>query len=84
MKILKIFAASMAGIMGLSAGAAMAATITLTGTVRDFTDAHPDFEGTIGGLETGAVETSLVGGKPVLSASGLASSQFSTQADFAQ
>lgn len=65
--------------------AASAATIDLTGTIRDFSASHPDMEGTIGGLEPGAVETTLdADGKPVLSAQGLASSQFSTQADFAQ
>lgn len=79
---------SMATVMTLSvfilAGAANAASITLTGTIRDFNDSHPDFEGTIGGLETGAVESTLTGGKPTLSASGAASSQFSTAANFAQ
>lgn len=66
------------------AGSASAGSITLTGTIRDFSDTHADFEGTIGGLETGAVESTLVGGKPVLSASGEASSQYSTGANFAQ
>lgn len=63
---------------------AEAATLSLTGTVRDFSDAHPDFEGTVAGLERGAVENQLVDGKPVLSAQGLASSQYNTQADFEQ
>lgn len=84
MKIFRFFAASTVAIIGLSAGAAVAATITLTGTVRDFKESHADFEGTIGGLEQGAVEANLVGGKPVLSAVGLGSSQFSTQANFGQ
>lgn len=66
------------------AGSASAGSITLTGTIRDFSTSHPDFEGTIGGLETGAVESTLVNGKPVLSASGAASSQYSTAANFAQ
>jgi len=67
------------------AGSASAATLDLTGTVRDFLAAHPDFEATIGGLEQGAIESTLdAQGKPVLSAQGLGSSQFSTQADFAQ
>lgn len=53
----------------LLAGPALAVTITLTGTVRDFSDSHPDFEGTIGGVETGLVETALGGDrKPVRSA----------------
>jgi fibro-slime domain-containing protein len=50
-----------------TAGVANASTITLTGTVRDFQESHPDFQNTIGGLQTGAVETTLDGdGKPVL------------------
>ncbi|WP_211365041.1 fibro-slime domain-containing protein [Rhodovulum strictum] len=68
-----------------SAGMVSAATLELTGTIRDFKDSHPDFEAVIGGLQTGAIETTLdADGKPVLSPLGLASSQFSTQADFAQ
>ena len=40
--------------------------ITLTGTVRDFEDTHPDFEQGIGGAETGIVANTLgVDGKPV-------------------
>ncbi len=66
------------------AGAASAGSMTLTGTIRDFSASHPDFEGTIGGLETGAIESTLINGKPVLSATGLASSQYSTQDNFAQ
>jgi fibro-slime domain-containing protein len=44
----------------------MAASITLPTTIRDFSSSHPDFEGTIGGLQPGAVQTTLgVDGKPV-------------------
>jgi fibro-slime domain-containing protein len=44
----------------------LAASINLTGTVRDFNDTHPDFEGYISGLETGIVKNTLgVDGKPV-------------------
>jgi fibro-slime domain-containing protein len=45
---------------------ASADTLTLTGTIRDFKTEHPDFEGFIGGLETGIVKDTLgVDGKPV-------------------
>ncbi len=70
--------------LATSVAATNAATISLTGTVRDFSDTHPDFESTVKGLETGAIEQTLVDGKPVLSAQGLASAQFNTQADFYQ
>lgn len=60
-------------------------TLSLTGTVRDFNASHADFEGTIGGLETGIVETTLgVDGKPVWSGVGDTSSQYSTEANFNQ
>ena len=60
-------------------------TLSLTGTVRDFNDTHADFEGTIGGLETGIVNTSLgADGKPVWSGVGDTSSQYSTEANFDQ
>ncbi len=40
--------------------------ITLTGTIRDFEDTHPDFEQNIGLAETGIVANTLGGdGKPV-------------------
>jgi len=43
-----------------------AASVTLSTTVRDFQDSHPDFEGVISGLETGIVQTALgTDGKPV-------------------
>lgn len=45
---------------------ATASTIDLTGTIRDFKIAHPDFEGAISGLATGMVQTTLgADGKPV-------------------
>jgi len=54
---------------------APAATIDLTGTIRDFkgvTEAggHPDFETTISGLQTGAVGDFLSAGLPVFTGSG--------------
>lgn len=60
----------------LYAGAAQAANISQSVTIRDFLGmnfvgdsfgrtAHSDFEANIGGLNTGMVDTTLVGGKPV-------------------
>ena len=54
---------------------ATAATIGLTGTIRDFKGVnepggHPDFEAVIGGLQTGAVDTFLSAGLPVFTGSG--------------
>ncbi|MBP0018529.1 MAG: fibro-slime domain-containing protein [Cyanobacteria bacterium SBLK] len=44
---------------------ARAATITLTGTVRDFNDSHPDFESVVS-FDPGIVQTTLgADGKPV-------------------
>ncbi|MDY6991819.1 MAG: fibro-slime domain-containing protein, partial [Pseudomonadota bacterium] len=39
--------------------------LTLTGTVRDFKDNHPDFEKKISGLKMGCVHPELVNGLPV-------------------
>jgi len=48
------------------AGVPPPATIQITGTIRDFHASHPDFEGVIGGLQTGQVSSTLgVDGKPV-------------------
>ena len=54
---------------------ATAATIDLTGTIRNFKGVnepggHPDFEAVIGGLQTGAVDTFLSAGLPVFTGSG--------------
>lgn len=46
-----------------TAGFAAADTITLTGTIRDFNDSHPDMEGVISGLQTGLVNSTLAGDK---------------------
>jgi len=40
-------------------GPASANTITLNGTIRDFNDSHVDMEGTISGLKTGLVSSTL-------------------------
>lgn len=61
---------------------AEASTLTLTGTIRDFSAADDGFEDSIGGVELGAVEETLdADGKPILSPS--ASGQFPSTADFA-
>lgn len=58
------------GLIAFLASPAYADTITLTGLIRDLSSSHPDFEGHIGGLETGLVETTLgADGKPVRSSS---------------
>lgn len=55
--------------MTVGYGSAGAATIDLTGTIRDFSYTHPDFELNPYGAATGMVETTLgVDGTPVLSA----------------
>lgn len=56
-----------AALVLLTTGLASAGTITLTGTIRDFTASHPNFEDAIDGLQTGIVQSTLGGdGKPVL------------------
>jgi fibro-slime domain-containing protein len=70
-------------LVGLSAPAA---TINLTGTIRDFKPSywpggHPDFESTIGGLQTGAVASILgLDGLPVFTGAGIPG--YTTQANF--
>ncbi|MEJ5170223.1 MAG: fibro-slime domain-containing protein [Fimbriimonadales bacterium] len=39
------------------------ATLNITGTIRDFNDSHPDFEGAISGLSTGMVGSTLPANK---------------------
>lgn len=61
-----------------------ALTIDLDVTIRDFHDTHPDMESTIGGLDTGAVMTSLdADKKPIYNAAG-AGSAFHGAAAFDQ
>jgi fibro-slime domain-containing protein len=67
-------------LVSLCSSAAFAATLTLTGTMRDFAfqeggaaglSAHPDFEANVGGLQTGMVAGSLdASRKPVYIGSG--------------
>lgn len=57
-----IFAAASVLMLSLPASASV---ISLTGTIRDFNDSHPDFESTLG-YDPGIVETTLgADGKPV-------------------
>lgn len=59
----------LAALLAVAPVAVSAATLTLSGTVRDFSDAHPDFEGAIGGLQVGAIKSTLdAQGKPELAA----------------
>jgi len=79
------FVPTLAVVAGCVVSAAQASTLTLTGVLRDFRDAHVDFESYVGGVEPGAVEPTLdQDGKPVLSARGLNSPQYAGEADFAQ
>jgi fibro-slime domain-containing protein len=64
------------------AGTAHALSINLNTTIRDFNSSHPDFEGTIGGLQTGLVNSSLTLGKPTYS--GIPTSQIASAASFNQ
>lgn len=66
-----------------AAGAASAATITLTGTVRDFQDTHPNFEEPgDSGINPGAVESTLgADGTPVFNTA-YSGSDFTNAADF--
>jgi len=71
-------------ILFIASSSVSAATISLSGTVRDFHDSHPDFEATIGGHDLGAVMSTLGGdGNPVFNAAG-AGSAFSNAANFNQ
>ncbi len=45
--------------LSVAAATAQAATINLTGTIRDFNASHPHMEGAIDGLVTGLVESTL-------------------------
>jgi fibro-slime domain-containing protein len=70
----------------LLCGAAQAATVTLSGTIRDFNDTHPNMEKPYSGLQTGAVKPGLdADGKPELVSDFPGGTKnFTTQADFAQ
>lgn len=53
-----LFALALAAVLAQSASG-----LTLSGTIRDFNDTHPDMEKTIGGLQTGQVSSVLGGDK---------------------
>jgi fibro-slime domain-containing protein len=58
-----ILTAALIGTAGLGMQSAFADTIDLDGTVRDFQQSHPDFEGPISGVVTGLVDSTLAGDK---------------------
>jgi fibro-slime domain-containing protein len=61
-----------------------ASALSLSGTIRDFSDTHADMERGIGGVQTGAVEAVLgADGNPVLTAD-FNNANYSTVANFAQ
>lgn len=63
--------------------AAEASSVTLTGTIRDFSVAHPDMQNVIGGVQTGQVQSTLgADGLPVWQ--GPAKPGFTTEANFNQ
>lgn len=65
-KCSKLWSGLVGCVMLASAASAGAATLSLTATIRDFMDSHPDFEGAVLGLETGVVGSTLGGdGTPV-------------------
>lgn len=82
MKSLILSAAATAAL--LVGGAAQAATVTLTGVIRDFKDSHPDFERSYnGGVDTGVVKADLgADGLPVWN--GPAGTDFTDKASFDQ
>jgi fibro-slime domain-containing protein len=78
---IRIFTCAMLFVAGSSVNAA---TMSLSGTIRDFHDSHADFEAVIGGFDGGAVMPALgADGKPVFNALG-AGSAFSSAANFDQ
>jgi fibro-slime domain-containing protein len=71
-------------ILGMGPMAAAASTITLQGTVRDFSVSHPDMQRAIDGLRTGVVAANLDDdGKPVFVGPENVGS-FTNQTNFAQ
>jgi len=67
--------------------AAFGDTISVTGTIRDFNDTHPDMEGIISGVVTGLVSSTLTGKTPTYIGSGgggLAAGGISSAATFGE
>lgn len=81
---MKSYLIGAATVIALSIGtAASASTVTLSGTIRDFSMSHPDMESTIGGLQLGQVQSTLgTDGKPVWM--GPARAGFTTEENFNQ
>lgn len=70
--------------LALLAGPVVASSVTLTGTVRDFRDDHPNMQRAIDGLRPGLVSTTLdADGKPELSVAEPGGS-FTNQDDFSE
>lgn len=63
--------------------ASASAQVTLTGTVRDFNAAAPDFEDCVTGVVTGLVQTTLSGSAPTLTNPGSGSGCIQSAASFA-
>lgn len=61
MKFIRVIGAVLVLILS---NAAFGATITVSGTVRDFNDSHPDMQSGISGLVTGLVSSTLAGKDP--------------------
>ena len=79
-----VLAGLAAAISTLTVAQAAPTTLSLTATIRDFTDDHPDFEGAVGSY-SGAVATTLgADGKPVFAIPDYSSSVFSTADNFNQ
>ena len=63
----KLLVSSLLTALGASSGFAVADTIELSGTLRDFSSSHSDFEDKVTGHKTGCVEDTLgADGKPVM------------------
>jgi len=83
MKLFLILSTATLGI-ALLAGTASASSLTLSGTVRDFSDDHPNMQRAIDGVRTGIVKSTLdADGKPELAVASPGGS-FTDQSDFAQ
>jgi fibro-slime domain-containing protein len=77
-------AAAVAAAVAVLIAAGPASALSLSGTIRDFSDTHADMERGIGGVQTGAVEAVLgADGNPVLTAD-FNNANYSTVANFAQ
>lgn len=80
----RLSTAALAAALMVAGGIAQASTVTLSGTIRDFNDTHPDFERSYsGGVDTGVVKAELgADGLPVWN--GPAGTDFTDEASFNQ